>query len=270
MATTRPSSIPDPALRPTPQRSLWGNFSFMLMWISVAASGFGDRLVQIAFTEMLGFRGEGVDAASVQAGVLFFFFLPYLIFGPLGGWLADTLPRKWIMLGCDHGRGLLLLIAALMLVPLAANGGLPAGQQWQLYGLMSMVGACAAVFAPTRNATVPQIVPREHLQSANAIILGITTIAALVGVIAGGQIIERGTVADGLLVGMLLFLISGTFFAFLRVRPMKVYDARPRPGQWQRIVQGMRYIRRHRRVAWLVFVYMLFWAAASMPMPVAP
>ncbi len=258
---TQATPDPVPPLMP-PSRSLWGNFSFMLMWMSVAASGFGDRMVQISSAEMLGFRAEDAQRSGVQAGVLFFFFLPYLVFGPLGGWLADTLPRKWIMFSCDQFRGLILLISALLLVPYAVDGRLPEHWHWQVYALMFLVGVCAGVFAPTRNATVPQVVPRESLQSANAVILGITTIAAMVGLLAAGQIVERGAVQKGLLVGMLLYMISGSFFAFLRVRPMKRHDGQRR-GQWRRIVQGLGYIRRHRRVAWLVLVYMLIWAGAS-------
>ena len=69
----------------------------MLMWSSVAASGFGDRLIQLAAWSMLGVQLAGADASSIQAGVSFFFFLPYVVLALFAGWLADTLPRKWIM-----------------------------------------------------------------------------------------------------------------------------------------------------------------------------
>ena len=81
------------------------------MWTSAAASGFGDRLVQLAAWSMLGVHLAGTDASSVQAGVSFFFFLPYVLLGPWAGWLADTLPRKWILLFCDEARAFVLLLA---------------------------------------------------------------------------------------------------------------------------------------------------------------
>ncbi|MCC5830280.1 MAG: MFS transporter [Phycisphaeraceae bacterium] len=240
---------------------LWTNPSFQLMWLSVAASGFGDRILQQGAMEMLGFREGDAQRASVQASVMFFFFVPYLVFGPIGGWLADTLPRKWIMLTCDELRGVVLLICAVLIAPVA-GGALSSDEHWQVYLMLLGIGVCAGVFAPTRNAIVPQIVPRQNLQSANAIILGITTIAGLIGVVAAGEILDRGSVRTGLYTAMLLFMISGSFFAFLKVR----HGAREKFGtpfdQFRRIVQGLRFIRSHRRIAEMVGLYILFWLAA--------
>lgn len=240
---------------------LWRNLNFVLMWSSVAASGFGDRLIQLASWALLGMEDQSIEASSIQAGVYFFFFLPYLLFSPLGGWLADTLPRKWIMLACDEGRGLLLLWA-MVLVPAGAAVVLPAGHHWKVYGLIFAVGVLAAVFSPTRNATIPQIVPTRHLQSANAIVLGIAVIASMIGLFVGSRIIKNWSVQGGLLVGVLLYMVSGTFFAFLRIRRQPPVAPERRSGQVERLKQAFVYIRTHRPVLELVLVNMLFWSAA--------
>lgn len=241
--------------------ALWRNPSFQLMWLSVVATGFGDRMLQSGAMEMLGLRDYEAQRASINAGVMFFFFLPYLVFGPIGGWLADTLPRKWIMLSCDEFRGLMLLVGAIMVAP-AAGGALDSGDHWQVYLTVFGVGIFAAMFAPTRNAIIPQIVPPSNLQSANAIILGITTIASLIGVVLAGQILERGSVQAGLYTGVLLFMVSGSFFAFLKVRGGSREEFGNPFKQWRRIAEGMRYIRAHRRIAEMVGMYILFWISA--------
>ena len=86
---------------------MWRNVSFLLMWSSVAASGFGDRLIQLAAEPMLGVYEQDTSAAQITAAVMFFFFLPYMVLTIAGGWLADHLPRKWmgqLWIGACRGR----------------------------------------------------------------------------------------------------------------------------------------------------------------------
>ncbi len=233
----------------------------MLMWTSVAASGFGDRLIQLAAWSLLGVQLAGTDAAAIQAGVSFFFFLPYVLLGPMAGWLADTLPRKWIMLSCDEARAGVLLVA-FFLAPAGAAAAIPGDHHWKVYAVIAAVGSLAAVFSPAKAATIPQIVPVEQLQAANAIVLGIAVIASLIGFQIGGQLIE-GSVGSGLIVAVLSYSVSGTFFAFMRPR---VHDrARADGGRNQlgRLVEAVRYIRDHRAIGQLIGLSVLFWAAAT-------
>ena len=233
----------------------------MLMWSSVAASGFGDRLIQLAAWSMLGYRLEGAQVSSIQAGVSFFFFLPYVLLGPPGGWLADTLPRKWLMLFCDEARAGLLLLAY-VLAPVGAAAAIPGDHHWKVYAIIAAVGSFAAIFSPTKSATIPQIVTTRQLQPANAIILGIAVIASMVGLMAGGPLIEKGSVRLGLITAVLCFGVSGTFFAFLKLRPHTGKPVGERPSELVRVVQAVAYIRRHRPVLELTLLSMLFWTAA--------
>ena len=90
--------------------ALWRNVSFHLLWSSTFASGVGDRLIMNAALPMLGYGPESAENASIQAGIQFFFFLPYLLWSPFAGWLSDRLPRKWIMFAADETRGIILLL----------------------------------------------------------------------------------------------------------------------------------------------------------------
>jgi len=229
----------------------------MLMWSSVAASGFGDRMIQLAAWEVLGMREADAQASSIQAAVYLFFFLPYLLFAPLGGWLADRVPRKWVLLSCDELRGILLLTSFFLMQATTADRI----QDSTIYVLVFGVGVLAAVFSPTRNATVPQIVPVAQLQSANAIVMGIAVIASMIGLGVGGRLIEEYSISFGLKFGAGLFLISGLFFAFLKVRPSKHLPSTTRPQV--RLIDGIRYLSHHKRVMQLVWLNVLFWAAAN-------
>ena len=55
---------------------------------------------------------------------------------------------------------------------------------------LAAIGAFAAVFNPTRAAIVPEIVRRDQLQPANAVILVINIIASLIGLKLGEMIID--------------------------------------------------------------------------------
>jgi len=244
---------------------IWRNLSFQLMWLSVAASGFGDRVVNLAALTLMGSTGAQIEGTSVNAGLTFFFFLPYLILGIPAGWLADKLPRKWIMLACDESRALVLL-AAFMLVPATGVAAqIPEDHFWKIYGIIFSVGVFAAIFNPARNATIPQLVPLGQLQAANALVLGIAVIASLIGFGVGRFMFdpqEAGSVRFGLGVGCLFFAVSGTFFAFLRVRSrsgaaLTAAQRRARPP-----ARAMRYVLGHRRVLVLIGLNMLVWGMA--------
>ena len=254
---------------------LWRNLSFTLMWTSTAASGYGDRMIMLGALAMLGGMAVDADVSATQASTQFWFFLPYLVFNLVGGWLADRLPRKWLLLGCDEGRGLLLLAACFALWGLTGAATVPPGDTWKVYAALAAIGAFAAVFNPTRNAIVPQIVRPHQLQSANAIILVINIIASMVGVVIGTRLIRHDSISSvqaGLMMGALFYLISGLFFAFMR--PIVNGGAKSvggaggtggsgRSAPARSVWQAVGYARAHRRVWVLIVVNVLVWASAA-------
>ncbi len=245
------------------QRSLGRNISFLLMWSSVAASGFGDRVMMVAALTLMGGNKEGIDGTSVNAGISFFFFLPYLLLGLPAGWLADRLPRKWIMLGCDESRAAMLLLA-FFLVPTTGAAAIGLEHHWRVLAVIGAVGVFAAIFNPARNATIPQIVPASQLQKANALILGIAVIASMVGMGVSAVMFDPQVAAStrtGLLVGFLFFAVSGTFFAFLKIRPRSGVTAiKRRPGS--RSSSTLAYVASHGATWKLILINMIVWGAA--------
>lgn len=235
----------------------------MLMWTSVAASGFGDRIVQMSAWELTGISRAGNEPAQITAAITFFFMLPYVLFGLLGGWLADTLPRKWVMLFCDETRAAILLLAV-AIVPATVAGAIDAPHFWKVYAIVFGTGTLAAIFSPTKAAVMPQIVPIGQLQAANAIVLGIAVIASMIGFKVGDSIIEHQSVRGGLWYAFLSFAISGCFFAFLKIRKRAAPAVGERYGQVRRVVQAAGYIRRHRPVLLLILQSVAFWVAAHL------
>jgi len=234
------------------------------MWSSVAASGFGDRVIQLTALTLLGGNQEGIDGTSITAAISFYFFLPYLLLGLPAGWLADKLPRKWIMLSCDESRALMLLLAFL-LVPAAGVAAIPPDHHWKVYAMILSVGVFAAIFQPARNATIPQIVKLDHLQQANALILGIAVIASLLGMGLAGVLIDpndSGTLRVCLWIGFLMFAVSGTFFAFLKIQ--RRTGAALTESDRSKVVpqKAGPYVLKHRTICRLILINMFVWGAA--------
>ena len=265
-----------PAAQTVNQRSatpLWRNLNFQLMWTSVAASGFGDRMIELAAMPLLGVIAVRPEAADKIAAVYFWYFLPWIFITPVGGWLADTLPRQWILLACDESRALILLAACLMVPAGIATGSLDPGlmralepHHGRVYLVLALVGAFACIFSATRNALIPQLVPSGQLGPANGIVLGIGVVASLIGYL-GGKVMERDSIRMGIEVACGAFAVSGLFFAFMRPRLRTGMETDRLLGQWTRMRHAAAYIHRHRPIRDLVLLNALVW---SMAMVVAP
>ncbi|QDU71725.1 MFS transporter [Mucisphaera calidilacus] len=250
-------------------RPLWRNLNFTLMWTSTAASGFGDRIIMSSAWVLLGGLLATADSTSIQAGVSFFFFAPYILFSLPAGWLADRVPRKWIMLGCDETRGIAVLVGLAFLSGMFGATPDPDAVWWRVMAVVALAGTCAAVFNPARNAIVPEIIPRNQLQPANAVILGINVVASLCALQVfnlmtdGEQIkaMDFTSLQPALWMCACFYVVSGLFFAFLR------------PIEHQRVVENkanrslgpaIRYTLRHRRLIVLIFFNILLWAAGAL------
>jgi 1-acyl-sn-glycerol-3-phosphate acyltransferase len=246
-----------------PAAPLWRNVNFTLMWTSVAASGFGDRLIMLIGLALMGVSQNLSAKASLSAAIYFWFHLPYLILSPPGGWLADTFPRKWVMALCDESRAAVLLFAFLI-IPATGAAALPPEARWTILGLIAVVGCFAAIFNPVRNAAVPQLVPLRQLPAANGVIISIATIASLIGLVIGEMMIDEqhaATLRTCLLMAIGFYFVSGIMLLFLRLAKKRaVADSADRG--FRRVFAALGYMKNHPRTLALTGANMLVWGAA--------
>ena len=169
------STLPYPA--PPAQsdtRSVLAIPAFRRLWNSMAFSSFGDWLGLLATTalaqELSG--GNYKRANFAIAGVFIVRLLPAVFLGPIAGVIADRFDRRRLMILCD-----ILRFALYLSIPLVGN------YLW-LYTATVLVETVTLFWSPAKEASVPNLVPKNKLESANQVSLlaayGTAPIAALI------------------------------------------------------------------------------------------
>jgi dTMP kinase len=143
--------------RPATLKDLVTNTQFSRLLIAQTVSSFGDWVGFVAVTALVASKGGGYAVAGVMVARL----LPAILFGPLAGALVDRFDRKTLMIGSDIARGA-LYVAMPFLGPL-----------WAIYLISFVIECFSLLWTPSRDASLPNLVPRRQL--GNATSLGLVT-----------------------------------------------------------------------------------------------
>lgn len=200
-----------------PQPGVLSIKPFRRLWIALSLSSLGDWLSILALTALAAAitSDDGFRTQSYAVGaVLVLKMLPTVLIGPLAGALADRFDRRLTMAVAD-----VLRFGLVLSVPLVGRLG------WLLAAtfLIECVTLC---WLPAKDATIPDLVPRDRLESANH--LGLLTAYGTAPVAAGlfavlalvsGALFEPADRADlALYVNAVVFLVSAiTIFALRSV-----------------------------------------------------
>jgi dTMP kinase len=143
---------------------------FRRLWYSTALSSLGDWLGLLATTALAASLATGYKEQSYAlGGVLVVRLLPAVFLGPVAGAFADRFDRRWTMVISDAIRFLLFLTIPLAHLVVSNNQTLA----W-LY-IASFAIECISLFwMPAKDASVPNLVRRDQIESANQLSL-ITT-----------------------------------------------------------------------------------------------
>ncbi|MCH8053737.1 MAG: MFS transporter [Planctomycetes bacterium] len=249
--------------------SLLRNRNFILLFCAYGISAFGDHLSELGIMRKMAIE-EGDEKTRIGALMLFCFFLPYVLLGPVAGALADRLPRKWIMIATDLARGLIALSIPWYIVWLDDPGS-----KMMILPIMGL-GLFAAFFNPARLSFVPQVVADDRLTQANSLLNGLAPIAAIVSYIVGGWLVShRGPSSEAWISAAFYgdaatFGLSAVLVACILVPRRTVSPDRRSRLIIQDIAAGARYIACHRRVWQLMIFTATFWTAAGIFSSVLP
>jgi MFS family permease len=210
---------------------LWRHKDFRWLFLSQSISTTGDRIVLVALallvTERTGSTADLGIVIAAQTTALVTFLL-------IGGVWADRLPRHRIMLSTDLVRAALHALLAILIFTDELTLG-------QLIAIEVLFGVAAAFFRPAYSGLVPQTVPEELIQEANAVNGFTQTLAEFAGpAIATALVLTLGTGA-AFAVDAGSFLVSAALLGLVCPRPRG--EPAPHTSMIASVREGYREVR---------------------------
>lgn len=178
-------------------RNLWTSNLF----VTVGASAFP---IALAVT-VLDAGGTTTTLGLILASRV----LSSVILAPVGGVWADRLPRKFVMIGADLYRAILMIGLVFISTP-----NVP---PWALAALVFAMGAGEAFGFPASGAILPSILPPEKLPAGNVLrSLGVR-VAQVIGPGIGGFSVA-------IIGGRMTFAVTAAFFILGTVLLMNIHE----------------------------------------------
>jgi dTMP kinase len=222
---------------------------FRLLWIGLGLSSLGDWIGLLALTALANeFAKESSGGSyAVQnfaiAGVLFLRVLPALVMGPVAGYIADRMDRRFTLIWGDYIRGALFLT-----IPLV-------GTLWWVFVVTVLIEMVSLVWLPAKDATVPNLVPRHRLEAANQVSLATTYGSALpaAALFTGLTLVDNlyrnlfvdwlGPIDLAIYFNGVSFIVSGVVIARLKQIPRGPATGSDYEGNALRVVlEGWKYV----------------------------
>ncbi|WP_287128020.1 MFS transporter [Candidatus Cyanaurora vandensis] len=135
------------------------NRNFLLLWAGQVFSQLADKIFYVLVIALVSrYFGQGGNLNSLISSVSIALSVPAILFGSLAGVFVDRTSKRWMLVGTNVGRGLLVL--ALSVLP----------QDFMvLLVLTFLVSTLTQFFAPAETATIPLILDRSYLLAANSL-----------------------------------------------------------------------------------------------------
>ena len=178
--------------------------------------------------------------------------LPVLLFSLVGGVFADRWPKRRVLLWTRAAA----MAQALLLWALIATSTV---QLWQVYVLALLLGLTDCLGKPAGQAFVVELVGREDLPNAVALNSSLLNLTRIVGPGLGGIIIAASGVAMLFLLNALSFIAAIGGLALIKSHELHA-QALPHPNAgerqttWQRLREGVDYVRRTPAVSLVILV----------------
>ncbi|HEY8113645.1 MAG TPA: dTMP kinase, partial [Actinomycetes bacterium] len=218
---------------------------FRKLWTALGLASLGDWLGMFATVAMAAaLTGDSYAGQNFAvAGVFLIRLAPAVVFGPIAGVVADRLDRRWTMIICHVGRGLLFASIAIV------------GTLWWLYVATFLIEILAMFWLPAKEATMPNLVPPNRLEAANQLSLvttyGMAPIAAAIftllallsGALAHGLPFFRTNQVDlALYINAATFFLSAVMIAGLHVPRTKMHTESP--SMIRTAIEGWKFVGR--------------------------
>ncbi|MFN0022078.1 MAG: acyl-[ACP]--phospholipid O-acyltransferase [Pirellulaceae bacterium] len=116
------------------------------------------------------------------------FVLPYLFLAAPAGYLGDRFRKKHVIVACKVGEIIIMIFGYFAI--LQGNQS-PVTSLSLLFAVLTLMGAQAALFAPSRSGSIPETLRPERLSLANGLFGLMTVMATVVGMVAGSWLADK-------------------------------------------------------------------------------
>jgi MFS family permease len=183
--------------------------NFTLLWSASLVSNVGSWMQTVAVGALVISRtGQASWAVLVAAGA----FLPIGLLSPIGGALADRLPRRPVIVAGNLAAG---LVAAVIAVLVAGGHDGPLA----LLGLVTLQGSASALIGPFSQAILPDLVPRSQFLAASSLNSAQWNAGRIVGPALAGAAVATFGFAASFVANAVSFLAVVAALAFVRLAP---------------------------------------------------
>lgn len=229
------------------------DFSF-LFWGQMT-SQIGDSLNRVALLWFV-YQLTGSAMKMVMIGLLQT--IPPLVLSPLIGVYLDRANKKTVMVWVDIARTVLVLLIPL----LYAFDELTLER---LYAAVFLLAIVSTIFGPALSSAVPQLVRRDQLTAANALLQTTTNTGLLIGPLFSGIGIALIGSQNVLYVDAATFFVSALCLMAVRMRPIDACaSGESERGTWtQELMAGVRFVCVEQTVLVLMVTAALYSLAAS-------
>lgn len=180
---------------------------FRYLFLGQSASAIGDQVVFVALALYITRRtGSATDLGLVLTAQS----LPMIGLLALGGIWADRVARHRLMMAADAAR-------ALLHAALATSIFLGGASIVELVVIEALFGAARAFFQPAYSGLLPQTLPEELAQDAQALTSTTANLAILIGPALGAALVLTVGAGSAFAVDATTFVLSAALLA--RIRP---------------------------------------------------
>lgn len=139
--------------------------SFRRLWVALTLASLGDWLSLLALSALAAQIGGARGGTYAVSGVWLTSLLPALVLGPVAGAVADKFDRRLNMIIGD-----LLRAALYITIPINMSVHFANQLTW-IYVVQFLASGASLFWAPAKDASVPNLVPRDKLEQANQLSL---------------------------------------------------------------------------------------------------
>ncbi|MCR4944730.1 MAG: MFS transporter [Clostridium sp.] len=190
------------------------NKNFIIIVIGQIISLFGNAIQRFSMSlYVLAFTGSTVAFSRILAIST----IPYILFAPIAGRLADKVNRKKIMVALDFFCAILLGVYSIILVKGHDN-------QLIIGAVMFILSICYTLYGPAVTASIPQIVDEDKLTPANGIINQVGSIVNFTGPILAGILYGILGIKVVVFINAVSFLVSAILELFLEIPDIEGVD----------------------------------------------